>query len=65
MTVTGWRDKQCLGAWNVIAGASEAFVAWKEPGPLTLKWQMPGAKPQAKEIVLEKKAKRYVLAWGL
>jgi hypothetical protein len=65
LTVTGWRDKQCLGAWNVIAGASEAFVAWKEPGPLTLKWQMPGAKPQAKEIVLEKKAKRYVLAWGL
>lgn len=62
LTVTGWRDKQCLGAWNVTAGSSEAFVAWKEPGTLTLKWQLPGAKPQAKEIVLEKKAKRYVLA---
>ena len=61
LTVTGWRGKRCLGAWNVVAGSQEAFVAEKEAGPLTLKWQVPGGKVQSQEIVLENKPKRVVI----
>ena len=56
-----WKKDRCLGAWNVTAGVSEAFVAQTEPGPVILKWQFPGRKPQHKEIVLEGKPVRFVL----
>ena len=62
VTVTGWHDKMCLGAWNVTAGAGEAFVAWRESGPLSVQWQVPGASAQRKTIVLENKPVRVVLA---
>jgi len=61
LTVTGWRHDRCLGAWNVVAGTSEALVAYSEAGPITLKWQFPGGKPQQKEVVLENNPVRIVL----
>jgi len=61
VAVTGWHDKFCLGAWNITAGASEAFVAWKESGPVTLKWQYPDAGAQKKEVILEDKPVRVLL----
>jgi hypothetical protein len=32
-----------------------------EPGPLTLKWRLPGGKLREREVVVENKAKRVVL----
>ena len=61
LLVTGWRHGRCLGAWNVIAGTAEAWVAFGEAGPVTLKWQFPGGKPQQKEVILENNPVRFVL----
>jgi hypothetical protein len=54
VTVTGWLGKRCLGAWNVLPGASPAFFGRKEAGPLTLRWRLPGGQEQQKEVVVEK-----------
>lgn len=62
LTVTGWRQKRCLGAWNVLAGTSEAFLGREEAGPVILKWQLPGGKPQQKEVLVENGQVRFVLA---
>ena len=56
--VTGWLGKQCLGAWNVSPGTSQAFFGRREPGPLTLKWRLPGGKEQQKEVIVEKEIVR-------
>jgi len=61
LTVTGWNDTRCLGAWNVVAGTDEAFFGQTEAGPCTFSWQFPGGKPHRKEIVLENKPVRFVL----
>ena len=61
LTVTGWRGKRCLGAWNVTAGTSEAFFGQTEAGPMTLKWCTPGNAPRQKEIVVENKPVRFVI----
>ena len=53
LTVTGWDGARCLGAWNVQRGGSEAFFARATPGPLTLKWQFPGAAPQEARAIVE------------
>ena len=54
VAVTGWIDKRCLGAWNVLPGVSQACFGRTEAGPVTLKWRLPGGKEQSKEVVLEK-----------
>jgi hypothetical protein len=67
--VSGWRgdgksDKAkpfCLGAWNVTPGSSEAFFGISEAGPVTLKWQFPGGKPQEKTVTVEDRSVRVVL----
>jgi hypothetical protein len=46
MTVTAFRGARCLGAWNVRAGVSEAFVGLTEAGPVTLKWGPPIGRPR-------------------
>ena len=61
VTVTGWLEKRCLGAWNVVAGSSEAFLALLEPGPCTVRWQWPGGTAHEKEIILEDGPKRLLL----
>jgi len=62
LTVTGWRDKRCLGAWNVIPGCAEAFIGIKDAGTITITWQPPGTKPQIRTFSLTDKVRRYVLA---
>jgi hypothetical protein len=52
--VTGWIDKRCLGAWNVLPGVSQACFGRTDAGLVTLKWRLPGGQEQAKEVVLEK-----------
>ena len=59
--VVGWEGKRCLGAWNVRPGIPDVlFGAW-EPGPLRLRWRLPGAEPQEKQIVVEQGVARFVL----
>ncbi len=59
--VTGSLEKRGLGAWNVVAGTQEAFFGLIEPGPVTLKWQLPGGKLQEKEIIVEDNPVRFVI----
>ena len=61
LTVTGWAGKRCLGAWNVVAGSTEAWFARGGPGPIELRWQFPGGKPQKKEVILESRPVRLIL----
>jgi hypothetical protein len=61
LTVVGWRGKRCLGAWNVLAGTSEAFMGQEEAGPVILKWQTPGGKLQQKQVIVESGPVRVVL----
>jgi len=53
VAVTGWIDKRCLGAWNVLPGVSQACFGRTEAGPLTLTWRLPGGQEQTQEVVLE------------
>ena len=53
LTVTGAVGARMLGAWNVRAGLCEGFIARPDAGRVTLRWQFPGARPQAREITLE------------
>ncbi|MBM4043440.1 MAG: VCBS repeat-containing protein, partial [Planctomycetes bacterium] len=61
LTVTGWADKRCLGAWNVSPGAADAFFGVFEPGPLKLRWQSPGKEAQEKQLIVEDKPVRFIL----
>jgi hypothetical protein len=58
VAVTGWIGKRCLGAWNVWPNTSPASFGRKEPGPMTLKWRLPGGPEQQKEIVVENQTVR-------
>ncbi len=58
LRVTGWAGTRCLGAWNVVAGSTEAFFGRTSAGELVVKWQLPGGKPQEKKVVLEGKCVR-------
>ena len=61
VAVTGWIGKRCLGAWNVSPNTTPAFFGRKEPGPMTLKWRLPGGTEQQKEIVVENQTVRVVI----
>ncbi len=50
VTVAGTSGHQALGAWNVVAGTAEAFFARPAPGPIVIRWQFPGGKPQERTI---------------
>lgn len=52
ITVTGYVDGWCQGAWNVDAGSKSAFICKRDPGPVKVKWQFPGGKEQEKTVVL-------------
>jgi len=51
--VTAEVDGRSLGAWNVSPGSSTAFFGRMEAGPCTVKWQLPNAEPQHREIIVE------------
>ena len=53
VTVTAWRDKRPLGAFAVRPGDVGAFYGMTEPGPVTIKWRLPGGKLQEKEVIAE------------
>ncbi|MHB1036218.1 MAG: FG-GAP repeat domain-containing protein [Pirellulales bacterium] len=55
------QNKRPLGGWTVCAGEPGALFGMSEPGPLTLKWRLPGAQVREKEVVIEDKAKRLLL----
>jgi hypothetical protein len=55
------QNKRPLGAWSITAGGPGAMFGMSEPGPLTLKWRLPGGVMQQKEVVVEGKAKRLLL----
>jgi len=61
LTVTGYKAGRCLGAWNVTAGTTEAFVGVLDAGPVTLKWRIPPGKPGTKDILIENHPVRYVI----
>ena len=61
LAVTGWLEKRCLGAWNVVPGTSAGFIGLLEAGPRTIKWQLPGGKPQRKKLVVEDQAVRFLI----
>ena len=52
--VTGETEQRGLGAWNVVAGTTEAFFGQSEPGAeITIKWKLPNGKEQKKVISIE------------
>jgi len=53
LAVTGWIEQRCLGAWNVLPGVSQGCFGRTDAGPVTLKWRLPGAKEQARYVILE------------
>ena len=53
VNVTAWRNDRPLGAQVVRAGEPGAFFGTQEAGPIVIKWTMPGAKIQKKEIIVE------------
>ncbi|MHC4914326.1 MAG: FG-GAP repeat domain-containing protein [Planctomycetota bacterium] len=53
ITVTGWNDKRCLGAWNLTAGSAGAPFCLAAPGKVKLKWKFPGGEEQTKTVELE------------
>ncbi|HOI55294.1 MAG TPA: VCBS repeat-containing protein [Phycisphaerae bacterium] len=53
VNIAGWRDKRPLGAMPVRPGDPGAFFGMDEPGPIVLKWQLPGGKAEQKEVVAE------------
>ncbi len=55
------QNERPLGGWTVCAGEPGALFGMSEAGPLTLKWRLPGAQVQQKEVVVEDKAKRLFL----
>jgi hypothetical protein len=61
LTVTAARGGRMLGAWNVRSALADAFLGRPEPGPVTLRWQFPGGRPQQREITIEDKPLRVVL----
>jgi hypothetical protein len=54
LAVTGWAGTHCLGAWNVLPGTGQTFFARRNPGPVTLKWRLPGGEGRQKEVVVLK-----------
>jgi hypothetical protein len=55
------QNKRPLGGWTVSAGEPGALLGMSEPGPLTIKWRLPGGPVREKEVVVENKAKRVFL----
>ena len=57
VTVTGWSDRRCLGAWSVSPGSTGGFFGLAAPGEVKLKWKLPGGAELGTKVELEKAAK--------
>ena len=53
VTVMGWRDERPLGAYAVRPGEPGAFFGMTEPGPITIRWRLPGGEWQEDEMIAE------------
>ena len=53
ITVMGWRDERPLGAFAVRPGDTGALFGMMEPGPITIRWRLPGGELQEDEIIAE------------
>jgi hypothetical protein len=53
LTVSGWSEDRALGAWNVLPGIGAALFGVEAPGPVRLKWQLPGGAPQETTVIVE------------
>ena len=61
LTVTGWLEERCLGAWNVVPGTGEALVGLVEAGPCTVKWRFPNGAGQEREVEVEDEPVRFLI----
>ncbi len=61
LTVTGWLDSRCLGAWNVVPGTSTAFIGLLDVGKRKVKWRFPGGKPREKKLIVEDGPVRFLI----
>ena len=61
LTVTGWLDARCLGAWNVTRGGSTGFVGLMDFGRRKVKWRLPGGKLQENMIPVEDGPVRFLI----
>ena len=61
LTVTGWREGRCLGAWNVGRGTPTGFVGLMDAGQRKIKWQLPGGKPREKLLIAEDGPVRFLI----
>lgn len=60
ITVNAFMAGRQLGSW-VIRPGDEAFFGASDKGVITVKWTLPGGKPQQKDIPLETKPKSFVI----
>lgn len=61
LTVTGAIQGRSLGAWNVVPGTSEAFLARLNAGPCYVQWRFPGSEAVEKKLNLINKPQRFVI----
>lgn len=54
LVLTAWKDKRCLGSYNLLAGTSEAFYGIDSPGTVKLQWKVPGSSPVEKHIEVKR-----------
>jgi hypothetical protein len=64
VTVAAWRDGRCLGAWNAVAGTSEAYVAQTEACSVVLRWRLPDGAVREKTVRLGDRPGRVMLDEG-
>jgi len=53
VTVTASQFDQPFGAQVLRAGQAPAFFGLQEPGPVLLKWKLPGGDTQTREVIVE------------
>ena len=58
VNVLAWRGKRLLGSWSVRPGQPGALIGAREPGPIKLKWTLPGEAAREKEVIVETKPVR-------
>ena len=62
LTVTADTEERRLGAWSLMPGVAEAFLARSGSGRVTFTWKLPGGEAQkGGEDVEDEKAKRFVI----
>jgi hypothetical protein len=61
ITVIGHAKHRCLGAWSVVAGASQARFGLGGPGSMTIQWRGPDGKKRQRQITLKDRSSRMLI----